>query len=200
MNIEEIKQRFFALNTAQICDSSSEIRVMHHRIHSLNADIKMAGIALTVKSNGNFETVLQALYEAKENDVLVIDGNNSKGALAGDIFASEAKRKNLGGIVIDGFCRDIEGIRQTSFPIFANGVCPKLATAENTGAIQTSIICGEVNVFPGDIIFGDENGVIVVKQNNVAKVLADAAAIAEKEKQILKKINAGISLEKLLNA
>ena len=86
--------------------------------------IKMIGVARTVHCRSDFLSVIKALQEAQENEVLVIDAEGDKIAFAGEMFATEAQRKKLAGMVIDGGCRDVKQIRKIQFPVYARYQTP----------------------------------------------------------------------------
>lgn len=187
------------LDTACLCDASKTFRVMDPDIQPVIQGIKMIGIARTVHCRGDFLTVLKALQEAQENEVLVVDAEGDKVAMAGEMFATEAKRKKLAGIVIDGGCRDIKQIRKIQFPVYARYFTPLAVGASNIFKTQTKIRCGGVPVAPGDILFGDDDGIVVMTENEVKEILDKAEKVQETEEKVLKKMQGKTSLFLLTN-
>ena len=199
MSLDTIKQRLLKLDTCQISDASGgDIRLMRSDIKPLCPVTRIVGTAFTVMSVGNIMTVLEALEQSRENDVLVVNSNNSPYAFAGELFANEAKRKKLAGIVIDGYCRDIEGIKASGIPVFAKGVCAKKAQNQTIGKLQVPITCGDVKINPNDIIFADENGIVALSHEELPEILEKAEHIKKEEVFILEQINAGVSLNQLI--
>jgi len=199
MDFIELKKRLAELDTACICDINRNLRVMDPGIRPINQGLKMIGIAHTVHCKGDFLSVLNALNEADEEEVLVVDGEGDKIALAGELFALEAKRKNLAGIVVDGGCRDIKGIKKTDLPVYARYITPVAGTASKIFQTQVKINCGGVTVSAGDIVFGDDDGVLVLSMEEIKEILAGAENIQRIENQVLKKMEEGKSLIDLLN-
>ena len=199
MDFKKIKERLNKLDAACIFDSNKNLRVMDPGLHPVNQGIRMIGIAHTVHCKGDFLTVMKALYDAKEDEVLVIDGEGDRIALAGELFTAEAQRKKLAGIVIDGGCRDVKQIRKTNFPVFARYITPKVGTSSKIFNTQIKINCGGVSVSPGDILFGDDDGIIVMSGKECAEILEISEGIQEKEEKVTMRLKDGESLIDLLN-
>src|SRR5215212_5080226 len=88
------------------------------------ADVRMAGPALTVVAEDDHLPVFSALAEAQAGQVLVIATGGGRRAVLGELFATEARRRGLAGVVIDGLCRDVQGLRALGLPVFARGTVP----------------------------------------------------------------------------
>ncbi|NQT80944.1 MAG: RraA family protein [Candidatus Aminicenantes bacterium] len=199
MDFNTLKERLLKLDTACLCDAGKKLRIMDPEIQPINPGVKMIGIARTVQCKADFLTVLKALHDAKEEEVLVIDAEGDKIALAGELFAIEGQRKKLGGIVVDGGCRDVKGIRQVNFPLYARYIVPMAGTSSKIYRIQIKINCGGVPVSPGDIIFGDDDGIIVMSKEEVTEILDTAENIQRIEEKVLNKMKDNKSLVEMLN-
>lgn len=194
MSPNQIRRRVLKLSITHFCDVSGKVQIMSSQIHQI-VNKKLFGHAFTIDTNDNINTVIIALEMCKPNDVLVITGNNSGKALAGEIFATIAKRNKLAGIVINGACRDIDGIKKVGLPFYAKAIYPsKASDSKKSAKFNVPIICDKVTINPNDIIFGDENGIIVIAEKDFLNILALAEAALQKEKQWLNKINAGAKL------
>lgn len=199
MDIRDIRMRLALLDTACLCDADKKLRVMDPEIRPLNPELKMIGTACTVRCRGDFLSVIKALDEAQENEVLVVDGGGEKIALAGELFTTEAMRKGLAGIVIDGACRDVQRIREVRFPFYTRFVTPMAGTASTVFATQIDVICGGVQVLPGDIVFGDSDGVVVFGLHEIKVLLESASQIQDNEEKVMGRLNEGQSLLDMLN-
>lgn len=199
MDFHSIKAKLQLLDTACVCDADKNLRVMDPEIRPLSPELQMMGMACTVRCRGDFLSVIKALDEARENEVLVIDGGGEKIALSGELFSYEAKRKGLAGIVVDGACRDSSKIRELNFPFYSRYITPMAGTASTIFATQIDVVCGGVQVLPGDIIFGDADGIVVINSGEVEAILDIASQIQEKEEKVLERLNAGKDLLSLLN-
>jgi regulator of RNase E activity RraA len=199
MDIQTIRDRLAKLDTACLCDCGKKLRIMDPEIRPITRGVKMIGIAHTVHCKADFLTVIKALHDAKEGEVIVIDGEGDKIALAGEMFALESRKKKLGGIVINGGCRDVEGIRNINFPMFAKCITPQAGTSTKIFKTQVQVNCGGVSVIPGDIIFGDNDGVIVMSEDEVLEILDTAENIQRIEEKAIKKMGEDKNLTDVLN-
>ena len=164
MDFKDLKKRLARLDTACICDAAKTFRVMDPGISPVFEGIKMIGRARTVHCRSDFLSVIKALQEAEEDEVLVIDAEGDKIAFAGEMFATEAKRKKLAGFVIDGGCRDVPQIRKIRFPVYARYQTPLAGGASHIFRTQVPVKCGGITVSPGDILFGEE-GILVISDD-----------------------------------
>jgi 4-hydroxy-4-methyl-2-oxoglutarate aldolase len=126
--------------------------------------------------------------------VLVVDGGGRPPALAGELFASEAKRRGLAGIVIDGFCRDTSELRAIGLPFYARGCVPNAFGPGGEPGARGPVDCGGVEVAPGDIVVGDDDGLVVGTALQFEAALEAAEALQATERSILAGIRAGASL------
>ena len=199
MDFKNIKAKLQMLDTACVCDADKNLRVLDPEIRPLLPNLQMIGMASTVRCRGDFLSVIKALDEARENEVLIIDGGGEKIALSGELFSYEAKRKGLAGIVVDGACRDSSKIRKLKFPFYSRSITPMAGTASTIFATQIDVVCGSVQILPGDIIFGDSDGVVVINPGEVEDILYTAAQIQLTEEKVLAQLERGKSLLSLLN-
>jgi regulator of RNase E activity RraA len=199
MDFKKLKERLANLDTACIYDVNGKLRVMDPEIRPVNQGLKMIGIARTVHCKRDFLSVLKALHDASEDEVLVIDAEGDSVAFVGELFALEAQRKKLAGLVVDGACRDVKGIRSINFPVYSRYITPKVGTSSNIFPAQKEVNCGGVSVAAGDIIIGDDDGIIVMSEKEAAEILDTAQNIQIIEKKVIEKLEAGKSLTEMLN-
>jgi regulator of RNase E activity RraA len=173
---------FRGVPTGNVCDAMDRMGAMDYRIKPLALDTAMAGPALTVRTRpGDNLMVWKALDVAQPGDVLVIATYEyTTASTFGERVVAAAKAKGLAGIVCDGMCRDASGIRATGLPTFVLGTVPSSPGKDGPGEIGGAVACGGVVVHSGDLIVGDEDGVVVVP-------LADAPAVAERLKAVFEK-------------
>ena len=123
----------------------------------------MAGPALTVKTRPGDNLMLhKALDLAEPGDVIVVDaGGDLTNAIIGEIMSGYAASRGLGGIVINGAIRDAGALRRASFPVYAAGVTHRGPYKDGPGEINVPIAIDGMVIEPGDLIVGDEDGVLV---------------------------------------
>lgn len=199
MNFDEIKRRLTALDTACLCDANKELRVVDPAIRPLRTGLKLIGLAHTVSCHEDFLTVIKGLRDAEPGEVLVIDSQGSRHALTGELFPNEALRKGLAGIVIDGPCRDTATIRQLDLPYYARSVHCVAGTTSKLFQTQIPIMCGGVKVNPGDVVFGDDDGLIVATVDELSRIVDAAEEIQNKEQRLIAEMRKGVSLLDLSN-
>ena len=124
----------------------------------------MAGTAVTVRTRpGDNFTVHHAFDFCRPGDVLVVDGGGDLAqALVGEIMASYAESLGVAGLVIDGAIRDVGSIRGKHLPVYARGVTHRGPYKNGPGEINVSVSVGGMVVHPGDIMVGDEDGVLAI--------------------------------------
>ena len=165
---------FGEFDTPVISDLMNRLYTMAPEIRNLTAShLKILGPACTVKVfPGDNLMVHKSLDIAMPDDILVVDaGGSSMNAVLGDLVSTKARHRRLGGFVVDGYVRDIPGILDLKFPVFARGVTPIGPLHRGPGEINFPIQCGGIVIHPGDIIVGDANGVVVVPQEIAATLL-----------------------------
>lgn len=199
MEYSELKTRLLALDTSAICDTNKDIRVLDPAIRPIKNGLKFVGIARTVSCYEDFLTVMRALADSQVGEVLVVDSQNSRSALAGELFSTEAVRRGLEAIVIDGAFRDTSKVRTMNFPVYSRSVNPVSGKTEKIFETQIKISCGGVEVTPGDILFGDDDGVVVGSLGEFAKIISTAEEIQDCEAKVLDRIARGESLLDMLN-
>jgi len=129
--------------------------------------------------------------------VLVIDGAGDIGhALMGDIMSNYAESLGVRGVVIDGAIRDVGAIRAHDFPVYARGVTHRGPYKNGPGEINVPITVGGMVVHPGDIVVGDEDGVLAISPGDVDAVIAAARIQAAKEAESLRTIAEGRRLDR----
>ncbi|MET8948956.1 RraA family protein [Streptomyces sp. NPDC004542] len=143
---------------------------------------RVAGPAFTVRCPTGDNLMLHAaIYRAAPGSVIVVESGDMDHALAGGNVCAVAQRRGVAAFVLDGVLRDLGEIREAGFPAFARGVIPIPGTKKVVGALGEPVRCGGVLVHPGDIVVGDEEGIVVTPADRQEEVLADARAKLAKE-------------------
>lgn len=187
-----IAHRYLEVPVANVSDCMARMSAGGARLRPMHGSGRMAGPALTVKTRpGDNLMVHKALQLAVPGDVIVVDaGGDLTNAIIGEIMVGDAMRRQLGGIVINGAIRDSAWIKVGSFPVFAAGVTHRGPYKDGPGEINVPIAIDGMVIEPGDLIIGDDDGLLCVpyaetqalldaanhKQAIEAKMVADIAA------------------------
>ncbi|WMJ83692.1 RraA family protein [Oscillospiraceae bacterium LTW-04] len=171
----KIVELFRGLPSSNINDEMNRLFCMHDYIRPLN-NVPLLGTAITVKAPiGDNLFFHQALDMAQPGDVIVVDGGSGcNRSLAGEIMVRFAAKKGLAGIVVDGCLRDLDGIKVLPIAVYAKGITPQGPFKFGPGEINTPIACGGQVVFPGDILVGDADGIVVIHRQD-AEAVANVA-------------------------
>lgn len=155
--------------------------------------LPLCGVAVTVNARpGDNLMVHKALEVARPGEVVVVSTNgNTTSAVFGELMGTAAAGAGLGGIVVDGAIRDVDGLAALGFPAFSRTVTPGGCDKDGPGEINVPIACGNTVVMPGDIVVGDEDGVAVVPLEEAAQVLEQVRALEDRERKRIAAIKAG---------
>ena len=105
----------------------------------------------------------------------------------------EVMLQDIAGVIINGSCCDAEDIRALKFPVYARALCPAHTVKETLARINGPVCVGDVTVYPGDLIFGDCDGVVVIHQEDENSVIPKALEKFEYEKEVIRRLRAGES-------
>ena len=183
--VEALVSRLLKIEVSALCDADKGMPVLDPAIRAMVPDVRFAGPALTVLAEDDHLPVFSALAEAAPGDVLVIATGGGRLAVLGELFATEARRRGVAGVVIDGFCRDVAGLRRVGLPVFARGTIPASGTTVSRAPLRSALRCGGLDVAPGDVVFGDDDGVVIAPASRVAAALEGGEAIGRAERAIL---------------
>lgn len=189
----EIVERFARLPVANVSDSMSRMTAAGARLRPMHKAGGMAGVALTVKTRpGDNLMIHKAMAMAEPGGVIVVDaGGDLTNALIGEMMLTRIIKSGLAGIVIDGAVRDAGFIGSQNFPVFAAGVTHRGPYKNGPGEINVPIAIDGMVIQPGDLIIGDDDGLLCVPFDDVDAVLKAATAKYEAEQKQIANIMAG---------
>ena len=137
-----------AVPVSTLCDVDKSLPVVDPALRPLTATARICGPAYTVVAAGEFLSVLWAIGEAAPGDVLVVQAGGAPLAALGELLATEAWRRGLGGIVVDGYVRDRSGL-PPEFPLWARGTVPMAGRSDVAPRVGGPILFGGLRVSPG---------------------------------------------------
>ena len=190
--------RLQRVDTTSLADASATLRVLPPEIAALRPGSRLVGRAVVAGARDDLVPVLVALRAAGAGDVLVLSGTPGR-ALAGELFATEAQRRGLAGLVIDGFCRDSRTLRAMDLPVFARGVSPRAYGASALPPDDEPVPIGGVFVWSGDLVLADDDGIVVGSVEEIEAAIDGAEAIQTREEALRAAIERGESLFDHLN-
>jgi regulator of RNase E activity RraA len=199
------------LFTAVVGDIMDEMGYFHQflppSIQGLDPNTMMAGRAMTVleadltdfaagskEKDKPFGLMLEALDDLKKNEIYICSGSENPYALWGELMSIRAKKLGSLGAVLNGYSRDTKGILGLAFPVFSFG-----SYAKDQGPrgkvidYRIPIVIGDVTINPGDIVFGDKDGVCIVPQSIEEQIILKALKKARGENLVRKAILEGMS-------
>jgi len=177
--------KLMAFSTCRYADFLTDDAFMDFGIKSLwSGAPRLVGRAFTVKCEpGDNLMVHAAIYQAPPGSVLVVDAGDNRFAVAGGNVCATAAERGISGFIIDGVIRDVAEIREMGFPVYARGNVPKPGKKAKLGELKTPIQCGGITVNNDDIIVADEEGIVVIKADEVDAILAKVEAKTAKESE-----------------
>jgi 4-hydroxy-4-methyl-2-oxoglutarate aldolase len=199
VNGREIPSQVWELDSASLSDANKALRILPHELRPYSHGIRMVGRAVTVSASADLVPVLAGLELGGPGDVLIVDAGTTEHAVLGELFATEAVRRGMAGIVVYGLCRDTATLSQLPLPIYSLGTIPRAVGAAQLPLIQRTIRLGDVEVHPGEILVGDDDGVVVLSDDELDEALKAAETIQQREGAIRADILAGTSLFEHLN-
>jgi 4-hydroxy-4-methyl-2-oxoglutarate aldolase len=199
-----VAERLYSAVLADVLDRLGfRDQAMVARLRPLWPDAVVVGRAHTVLTVDVYELKpdpyrleIEAVDTLKPGDVLVAaTGPSTRTCFWGELLSTAAQRRGARGAVIDGYVRDVRRIRAMAFPVFATGMSP----VDSAGRSQVveyggTVACGGVLVREGDLIVGDEDGLVVAPRQVEAAAIAQALAKVEGENQTRAALEQGLSL------
>ncbi len=191
--------RLERIDASSLSDADKSLRVVSAAIRPVRPGVRLLGRAVTAQANADLMSVIAALEQAGAGDVLVVEAGSPDWAVAGELFATEAGRRGLAGIVIDGLCRDTPTLRTLELPVFARGATPRACPARKLPVTQVPVSVGGVVINPGDLLLGDDDGIVVGADAELTAALDRAEAIQSGEEVLRAHILAGTSIFAAMN-
>lgn len=200
--MDQMVERFKKLDTTCVSDAMDKIGIecSVYGVKPIRFGQKICGRAFTVHyvpCGAQKGTVGDFLDDVEPGQVIVIDNAGRDNCTVwGDIMAKTAKKMGIAGTVIDGVCRDIPAVLECGYPIFSKGYYMRTGKDRvYVDGVNVPVTLSDIQVCPGDIILGDDTGVVVVPQSRAEEVAEIAEGIDRKEQEILALIDKGCSLK-----
>ena len=188
-----IVEGFRAVSAATAHEASGKRGALTSAIKPVAAGMKVCGPALTVLCRSKDNLMLhKAIAVAQPGDVLIAaTEDRAEAGFWGEIMTVSAQANGIAGLVIDNCVRDAGEIATSGFPVFSRGLSIRGTVKGSLGLINHPTVCGEALVYPGDLVLGDEDGVVIVAREAAEEVLEKSKGRGwRRRRKRLKKISA----------
>ncbi len=189
-----IVEGFRQISSATAHEASGKKGALTGAIKPVAAGMKVCGPAVTVLCRSKDNLMLhKAIAVAQPGDVLVVaTEDRAEAGFWGEIMTVSAQANGIAGLVIDNCARDAEDIVASGFPVFSRGLSIKGTVKDSLGLINHPTVCGGYLVYPGDLVLGDDDGVVIVAREQAAEVLEQSTERMQAEaKEIEEDISQG---------
>jgi len=185
----EVVEGFRGLPVANIADCMGRIAAVDQSIRPLNK-APLLGTAFTVRvPQGDNLLFHKSLDMAQPGDVIVIDaGGAVDRAIFGELMTIYCMHRGLAGLVVDGAVRDADTLAELTMPVYARGITPNGPYKNGPGEINVPVVVGGKVVFPGDILVGDGDGLVIIHPADALDVQKRAREVQRNEEIIMKRI------------
>ena len=196
----ELAMQLRLFGTATVYEAAGRRGRVDSAIRPIVDGTVLAGPAFTVRCPPADNLMIHlAVALAQPGDVLVVDaGGYTQAGMWGEILTVAAQSRELAGIVIDGAVRDVRRIRELGFPVFARAICVGAASKLAPGQVAGPVCCGGVVVQPGDLVLGDDDGVVIVSRAEAEAVLQESLAREKREREVIQALRNGATTLDLL--
>ena len=199
MTTENLLHRLGRLSTTSLVDASPTLRILPPRLRPVVPGRHLVGRVVTARANRDLMSVIHALRESGPGDVLVVDAGGDDRAVAGELFGTEALRRGLAGLVILGRSRDTATLAGLPLPVWSTGSAPNAYAAKSLPETGITLSLDGVRVDPGELVIGDDDGLLVGSESELGAAVDGAEAIETREKGLQARMLDGASLFDVMN-
>lgn len=203
-NIEEYNELKIILETASACQISDALNAITGEsgvikgLKSINNQKAYGRIVTSKASSKDWGTSLRAIDTAVKGDFLFLYTTGEPAAVWGELASTCAKEKGIVGTVIYGATRDIDVLLHLDYPVYALETLPNAGKPSGIGEINIDIKIGNYLISPGDFLYADESGVVIIQESIFSKVILETLKIKINESKIIKQLKAGKSLSEIV--
>ena len=194
---EDVREILGKVSAANVSDAQ-HMKGWLPGIMPVAPSMRCVGPAFTVWTYpGDWSKPVQAIDEANEGDVIVVDVRGEGPAIWGEKASKSSIGMGIAGVVIHGGVRDTAEIRELAFPAFSSLICPAAGEPKGLGMMGVPLKIGETDIRPGDWVIADADGVIVVPQEKAVETANRALSVVERESREKAEIEKGSTLGKV---
>ncbi|WP_045732123.1 4-carboxy-4-hydroxy-2-oxoadipate aldolase/oxaloacetate decarboxylase [Pseudarthrobacter chlorophenolicus] len=190
---EDAIERLSKFSSATVHEAQGRKGALSSKIKPIDRSMSFCGPAVTVVCAPRDNLMLQvAIHYAQKGDVvLVAAGEFEEAGTFGDVLGNAMKAKGVAAMVTDSGVRDTKDLIELGLPVFSGSVCIKGTVKETIGPINHPLVFGDEIVYPGDVLLGDADGVVVVRKDEIEDVIKLSQARVDAEDELIRLYKAG---------
>lgn len=198
---EDVVSRLSQFSSATIHEAQGRKGALSSKIKPIDRAMSFCGPAVTVRCAPRDNLMLQvAIHYAQAGDVVLVSaGEFEEAGTFGDVLGNAMKAKGLAAMVTDSGVRDTQDLIELGLPVFSGSISIKGTVKETIGPINHPVVFGDEIIYPGDILRGDADGVVVIRKEEAEEVVRLSQERDDAERDLIRRYHEGGTTIELCN-